>query len=156
MSSSLGRTAPTSQGRRVRRLPVVAAARLRAGLDREHRQRPFGPHDVREAARRVLAVAEDLGLRGHIVRGGLDVGGAELDHVWAVVDRHVVDVALPVQAQAFLVTLREYVAGDVDRDGLQDAAATWALEWRVVGDVPVGCRYRGRPILSHRGRAVLR
>lgn len=138
---------------RQRRLPAATAARLRAGLAREHRRRPFGPHDVREAARRVLVVAEEVGLRGHIARGGLDVGGAELDHVWAVVDAHVVDVTLPVLARDFLAVLRGYVAGDVDLDEIQEAAASWAeLEWRVVGDVPVGCRYLGRPILSHQQR----
>lgn len=146
----LGPHAPTP-----RRLPAAAAARLRAGLAREHRRRPFGPQDVREAARRVLAVAEDLGHTGHIVRGGLDVGGAELDHLWAVVDAHVVDVALPVLSRDFVMLLRGYVAGDVGRADLEAAAAEWeALEWRVVGDVPAGCHYRGRPILSHRGRAA--
>lgn len=136
-----------------RRLPTADAARLRASLVREHRRRPFGPDDVREAARRALAVAEDLGLRGHIARGGLDLGGAELDHVWAVVDAHVVDVTLPVLARDFVTLLRGYVAGDVARDELAAAAAAWTLEWRVVGDVPAGCRYLGGPILSHRDRA---
>lgn len=139
---------------RQRRLPVAEAARLRAGLAREHRRRPFGPQDVRDGARRVLALAEDLGLSGHIVRGGLDLGGAELDHVWAVVDAHVVDVTLPVQSREFVMVLRGYVAGDVQSDELEQAAACWQLEWRVVGDVPVGCRYLGRPILSHRTRAL--
>ncbi len=139
---------------RQRRLPAASAARLRAGLAREHRRRPFGPGDVRDAARRALAVAEEVGLRGHIARGGLDVGGAELDHVWAVVDAHVVDVTLPVLSRDFVGLLRGYVAGDVDVDEITEAAAAWALEWRVVGDVPVGCRYLGRPILSHRVRAA--
>ena len=138
---------------RQRRLPAATAARLRAGLAREHRRRPFGPHDVRDAARRVLAVAEDVGLDGHIARGGLDLGGAELDHVWAVVDAHVVDVSLPVLARDFVVVLRGYVAGDVEPHEIEEAAAAWALEWRVVGEVPVGCRYLGSPILSHRRRA---
>lgn len=137
---------------RQRRLPAAAAARLRAELAREHRRRPFGPQDVREAARRVLGLAEDLGLEGHIARGGLDLGGAELDHVWAVVDAHVVDVTLPVLALDFVAVLRGYVAGDVPPEDLQAAAAEWTLEWRVVGEVPVGCRYLGRPILSYRHR----
>lgn len=139
---------------RQRRLPSAAAARLRAGLDREHRRRPFGPDDVREAARRALAVAEELGLHGHIARGGLDLGGVELDHVWAVVEAHVVDVTLPVLATDFVRVLRCYVAGDVEAGDLVVAAAEWELEWRVVGDVPVGCAYLGRPILSHRVRAA--
>ena len=137
---------------RQRRLPSATAARLRAGLVREHRRRPVGPADVRDAARRVLVVAEQVGLQGPVARGGLDVGGAELDHVWAVVDAHVVDVSLPVLARDFVVVLRGYVAGDVESREIEEAAAAWALEWRVVGEVPVGCRYLGRPILSHRGR----
>ena len=47
--------------------------------------------------------------------------------------------------------------GDSAQDELpeiESAASGLELEWRVVGDVPVGCRYLGRPILSHRGRAV--
>lgn len=138
------------RGPRQRRLPTAAAARLRAGLAREHHRRPFGPQDVRDAARRVLALAEELGLSGHIARGGLDVGGAELDHLWAVVDAHVVDVAMPVLSRDFVGLLRGYVAGDVEAHELEEAASAWALEWRVVGEVPVGCRYVGRPILSHR------
>lgn len=135
-----------------RRLPAAASARLRAGLAREHWRRPFGPADVREAARRVLHVAEGLGLDGHIARGGLDVGGAELDHVWAVVEAHVVDVSLPVLSQPFRVLLRGYVAGDLEPQEVEEAAAALDLQWRVVGEVPVGCRYLGRPILSHRER----
>lgn len=141
---------------RQRRLPSAAAARLRAGLDREHRRRPFGPDDVRGAARRTLAVAEDVGLHGHIARGGLDLGGVELDHLWVVVESHVVDVTLPVLATDFVRVLRGYVAGDVEAEDLVAAASGWELEWRVVGDVPAGCHYLGRPILSHRGRAGLR
>lgn len=145
---------PAVSDTRQRRLPSSASARLRAGLAREHRRRPFGPDDVRGAARRALAVAEEVGLRGHIARGGLDLGGAELDHVWAVVEAHVVDVTLPVLSRDFVGLLRGYVAGDVELPEIESAASRLELEWRVVGDVPVGCRYLGRPILSHRGRAV--
>lgn len=147
-----GSTTASSPREQQRRLPAASAARLRASLVREHRRRPFGPDDVREAARRTLAVAEDLGLTGHIARGGLDLGGAELDHVWAVVEAHVVDVTLPMLARDFVTVLRGYVAGDVAREQLSAAAAAWTLEWRVVGDVPAGCRYLGGPILSHRER----
>ncbi len=149
-----GTTTGSSPHVHQRRLPAASAARLRASLVREHRRRPFGPDDVREAARRALAVAEDLGLTGHIARGGLDLGGAELDHVWAVVEAHVVDVTLPVLARDFVAILRGYVAGDVAREQLSIEAAAWTLEWRVVGDVPAGCRYLGGPILSHRERVA--
>jgi len=137
-----------------RRFPSGPGSRLRAGLAREHRRQPFRPGDVRDAARRALAVAESLGLSGHLARGGLDVGGAELDHVWAVVSNRVVDVTLPVLAQDFLVLLRGYVAGDVPAVELDQMATSYTLEWRVVGDVPPGCRYLGQPILGHRSRAL--
>lgn len=101
----------------------------------------------------MLVVAEELGLDGHIARGGLDLGGAELDHVWAVVEAHVVDVSLPVLSEPFRGLLRGYVAGDLDTQEVADAAAALDLEWRVVGEVPAGCRYLGGPILSHRERA---
>lgn len=137
-----------------RRLSTTVESRLRAGLAREHARQPFRPAAVRDAAGRTLTVAEGLGLHAYLVRGGLDVGGAELDHVWAVVESRVVDVTLPVLAQDFVTVLRAFVAGDVLEEEIDDAAAPYSLEWRVVGDVPSGCRYLGRPILSHRTRAL--
>jgi hypothetical protein len=151
--TQMSTTSPRRSG--PRRFPLEPGSRLRAGLAREHRRQPFRPGDVRDAARRALAVAESLGLSGHLARGGLDVGGAELDHVWAVVSDRVVDVTLPVLAQDFLVLLRGYVAGDVPAAVLDDVATAYTLEWRVVGDVPTGCRYLGAPILCHRSRALV-
>lgn len=146
-------TATSTRRADVRRFPSEPGSRLRAGLAREHRRDPFRPGDVRDAARRALAVAESLGLPGHLARGGLDVGGAELDHVWAVVSDRVVDVTLPVLARDFLVLLRGFVAGDVPAAELDEVATSYTLEWRVVGEVPAGCRYLGAPILAHRARA---
>lgn len=139
-----------------RRLSRTTGPRLRALLAAEHRRVPFSPSDPRDAARRVLRVAEDLGLDGHIARGGLDLGGAELEHLWAVVERRVVDVVLPVRATRFVTMLRGYVAGDVSTADLTRAAAEYELEWRVVGDVPSGCRYLGEPVLAFRSTALVR
>lgn len=137
-----------------RRFPADAGARLRAALAAEHRRHPFSPDDPRDAARRVLGAAEELGLHGHIERGGVDVGGAELDHLWTVVERRIVDVVLPLRAERFVSLVRGYVAGDIDPMTLTDAAADYAIEWRVIGDVPTGCRYLGAPILTHRAAAL--
>jgi hypothetical protein len=123
-------------------------------LASEHADRPFLPSEPREAARRVLEVAGSLGLSVHVARGGLDVGGAELDHLWAVVDDRVVDVSLPLGARPFRQVLRAYVAGDLSASRLVAAAADWTLEWRVIGEVPPGCRYRGAPVLAHRRAPV--
>lgn len=135
-----------------RRFPARDGARLRAALVAEHRRAPFSPADVRGSAHRALAVAEDLGMPGHVARGGLGVGWAELDHVWAVVDGRVVDVSLPVVAVEFRRVLRAYVAGDVEAADITRMADEYPLEWRVIGDVPGGCRYRGQPVLAHRTR----
>lgn len=132
------------------RLPRDEAARLRATLAAEHRARPFLPSEPRDAAKRVLDIATSLGLSVHVARGGVDVGGAELEHLWAVVDDRVVDVSLPLTARPFRQVVRAYVAGDLPASRLVAAAADWTLEWRVIGEVPPGCRYRGTPVLAHR------
>lgn len=126
--------------------PVSVRARLVEALEALHGDEPFGPHDVRAAARRVVEVAEDLGLAPTIVRGGVDVGGAELDHVFVVVEERVVDVALPVRATSFAAAVRAWVAGDLDLPGLVDRAARHGLEDRVVGEYPRELRYRGAPL----------
>lgn len=131
--------------------PPPTASRLRALLARAHAERPFGPRDVREAARRTADVARALTLEAVVVRGGLDVGGAELDHVWTVVEGRVVDVSLPVASGAFVAALRSYVAGDLDDDELDRLAHGYTLEWRVVGSFPGGIGYVGVPVF---GQAV--
>jgi hypothetical protein len=131
-------------------LPVPAGPRLRSALAREHAREPFTPRDVRSAAGRVRGVAGELGYEVEIVRGGVDVGGAELDHVWAVVAGHVVDLTLPLRSEAFAVLLRAYVAGDVDDDELDHAAHGYAFEWRVVGEFPERLRYVGLPVWTDR------
>lgn len=136
--------------RRTDRFPRQQAARLRAALAAEHRRSPFLPSEPRDAARRVLEVANALALPVHVARGGVDVGGAELEHLWAVVADRVVDVSLPLGASAFRTVVRAYVAGDLEADRLVAAAANLTLEWRVIGEVPPGCWYRGTPVLAHR------
>lgn len=130
--------------------PAPVASRLRALLARAHADHPFGPRDVREAARRTADVARTLTLEAVVVRGGLDVGGAELDHVWTVVDGRVVDVSLPVASEAFLHALRAYVAGDLAGAELDRMAHGYALEWRVLGSFPEGVRYVGLPVFGER------
>ncbi|MBW3621002.1 MAG: hypothetical protein KY461_12210 [Actinobacteria bacterium] len=131
-------------------LPAPTGPRLRSALAEEHARDPFTPRDVRAAAARVRAVASELGVEADVVRGGVDVGGAELDHVWAVVVGHVVDVTMPLRSPAFADVLRAYVAGDVDDDELDAAAHGYAFEWRVVGEYPAGLRYVGLPVWGQR------
>lgn len=128
--------------------PPATASRLRALLARAHAERPFGPRDVREAARRTAEVARSLTLDAIVVRGGLDVGGAELDHVWTVVEGRVVDPSLPVVSEAFVAALRAYVAGDLDDDELDRLAHGYTLQWRVVGSFPGGLGYVGVPVFG--------
>ncbi len=131
-------------------LPAPAGPRLRSLLAREHGRDPFTPRDVRGAAQRVRTVAARLGLGCDVVRGGVDVGGAELDHVWAVVAGHVVDLSLPLRSDSFAEVLRAYVAGDVSDDDLDRTAHGYSFEWRVLGEFPDRLRYVGTPVWSQR------
>ncbi|MFT5222843.1 MAG: hypothetical protein ACI867_001149 [Glaciecola sp.] len=123
---------------------------LQHGLKSEHAERPFQACDVRDAARRVVRLARACGLSAQVVRGGLDLGGAELDHVWAIVDERVVDVALPVNAGDFVSALRAFVAGDLAEDELDRAANEHAFGARVVGQYPKALRYLGLPVFGSR------
>lgn len=131
-------------------LPAPAGPRLRSALAREHGREPFTPRDVRDAARRIRSVAAGLGLECEVVRGGLDVGGAELDHVWVAVAGHVVDLTLPLRSEAFLIHLRAFVAGDEDEAELDLVAHGYGLEWRVLGEFPDRIRYVGLPVWGER------
>lgn len=132
------------------RFDSPSGPRLRSGLAQEHARAPFRPRDVRDAARRVVEVAQSLGFEAQVVRGGLDLGGAELDHVWAVVEDRVVDAALPVNSEAFASALRAFVAGDVEEDDLDRAAHGYAFGWRVLGEFPSTCNYLGLPVFGSR------
>lgn len=118
-------------------------------LEHLHAAEPFGPLDVRATARRVVDAAAALGLEPMMVRGRVDVGGAELDHVFVVADDRVVDLALPVRAPTFAQIVRAWVAGDLDHQELVDRAAAHGLEDRVVGEYPQPVRYRGAPLWGH-------
>ena len=126
--------------------PRAVHADLVRRLERLHADEPFGPLDIRATARRALGAAAALGLEPMIVRGRVDVGGAELDHVFVVIDDRVVDLALPVRAPGFARTVRAWVAGDLDHQELVEAAACHGIEDRVVGDYPRRLSYRGAPL----------
>jgi hypothetical protein len=127
-------------------LPATVQSLLSTALDEEHRVAPFVPADVRAAARRVVAVAEALGLPATVLRGVVDLGGAELDHVFVVVSERVVDVAMPMRDASFVQLARAWVAGDIQRTELVAAAAGHGMQDRVLGEYPHVLRYRGAPV----------
>lgn len=135
---------------RPRPFPAPVGPRLRAALAAAHAREPFRPSVSRDAAHRVAHVAEDLGLTPTLFRGGVDVGGAEIDHVWVVVDERVVDAALPLFSNAFIAAVRAYVAGDLDGEELERAAHPYPVTWRVLGAFPEACRYVGAPVWGQR------
>lgn len=126
------------------------AGELALSLAREHARVPFRPSAPREAARRVAEVASEAGLDTQVIRGGLDVGPVELDHLWVLVSGRLVDVTLPLRAPEFRRVLRAWVAGDIDSGTVDAHAADFGIGWRVIDQAPVGCRYRGRPVLHDR------
>lgn len=131
--------------------PAPVRDELVTTLEELHEQEPFGPYDVRATARRVVDAASGLGLESMMVRGRVDVGGAELDHVFVVAEERVVDLALPVRAPTFAHLVRAWVAGDLDITELVEAASRHGLEDRVVGDYPQPLRYRGAPLWGREG-----
>lgn len=133
-------------------LPQDVAGPLRDALVVAHEREPFGPHDVRGSARRVVEVVRGLHREPLVVRGVVDLGGAEVDHLFVVVGERVVDVALPLGAPGFSDVLRAWVAGDVDTDELVAAAAGHDLEERVLGAFEEPVAYRGTPVWG--GRAA--
>jgi hypothetical protein len=160
-----GVDAPGTGSRGTRRAPAlhrfVAAsfdpptgARLRARLAMAHAEEPFSPADVRGAARRVAEVAAALGLDVVTIRGGLDLGGAELDHVWSAVDGRVVDPTVAVCSGRFVEALRAYVAGDLGAEELDFLAHGYGLEDRVIGAFPDAVRYVGAPVWASRPPAL--
>lgn len=126
--------------------PTPVRGAFVATLEELHADEPFGPLDVRATARRVAGAAAAIGLEPMMVRGRVDVGGAELDHVFVVVEDRVVDLALPVRAPSFARTVRAWVAGDLDHGEFVERAARHGIEDRVVGDYPRGLCYRGAPL----------
>lgn len=131
-----------------RAFPAPVGGRLRAALANAHARKPFSPAHVRDGAHRAARVVRRLGLEVHTFRGGLDLGGVELDHVWLVADDRVVDVVFPLFSDPFLDAVRSYVLGEVDDEDLEWAAHPYSVRWRVVGDYPSMCRYTGEPVWS--------
>lgn len=129
-------------------LPGEVAGALRARLEAAHRTQPFSVLDARSATRRAAQIADDLGLGTTVIRGGLDLDGSEVDHVWLDVDGRVIDVTFPVFLPAFVVVLRDFVAGHADAAELAQVAGAAHLEHRVLGEFPVPLRYRGAPVWS--------
>lgn len=130
-----------------RPLPDAVADRVLGALAAEHDRDPFLPTDARGTAHRVAVVLAGVGVDCTVVRGLLDVGGAELDHLFVVVaDDRVVDAALPVHDASFLDRIRAWVAGDLGHDQLVAAARPLGLGERVVGLFPPQVRYRGAPL----------
>lgn len=139
-----------------RPLPDGLATALRARLEREHQVRPFSTVDSRETVRRVGGILEAFDVSATVYRGGLDLRGAEVDHVWLGVrtDAHddargyVLDVAFPLFAEGFVATLRRFVVGEAAGDELAAAAAPAGVEARVVGVFPARLTYLGQPVWS--------
>jgi hypothetical protein len=138
-------------------LPDDVAARVVPRLADAHRLTPFSPLDPRDATRRVAGICAEAGLTCTVIRGGVDLAGVEVDHVWLAVappgiagGAWVVDAAFPLFADDFVTVLRGYVAGDAEAEDLLRIAAQAGLEHRVVGRFPAPVRYRGRPVWSAR------
>lgn len=141
-------------------LPEPAGSGLRARLVAEHRREPFSFADPRATIQRVLQLLPGLPLRATVFRGGLDLRGAELDHVWLAVQgqqpdvegmargAYVLDAALPLFDAGFVDLLRGFVAGDAPEDALEAVAAAAEIDARVVGLFPAPMRYLGNPVWS--------
>jgi hypothetical protein len=134
-----------------RPLPAVLAHRLLARIDAAHRAQPFSVTDARATVRRMVEVLAELGMEGTVYRGGLDLRGAEVDHVWLAVARPddsatVLDVAFPLLDGDFVEVLRRFVAGDATTAELDAAGLRAGIRARVLGDFPVRMRYVGRPV----------
>jgi hypothetical protein len=104
-----------------------------------------------------------------VYRGGLDLRGVEIDHLWLAatypdaaahpdpraLDPHrrtpfVVDVAFPLFVDHFVEVLRRFVAGDATAAELDRAAAGAGVRQRVIGLFPAPVRYVGVPVWSER------
>jgi hypothetical protein len=129
-----------------RQVPVA----VRQCLEAEHRRRPFVASDAREAAQRARRELAALSVVAVTFRGGLQLRGAEVDHVWLAVgagdDPWVLDVAFPLFAADFVALLPRYVAGDIERDTLDTASRHAPLDQRVLGRPPPLVRYCGEPV----------
>lgn len=133
-----------------RPLPDRVDAELRVRLRMAHAGEPFSSVDPRGTVRRVADIAAGLGLSTTMCRGGVDLRGIEVDHVWLDVDGRVIDAAFPLYRKDFVSVLRRFVAGDVTAETLQRCAAHADVDERVLGLFPAPIRYLGAPVWSDR------
>lgn len=133
-------------------LPQELDVELRRRLVAAHQEEPLAV-DARRTVRRVAALAAELGIPVTVYRGGLDLRGSEVDHVWLDVGGRVVDAAFPLFVDRFVEVLRRFVAGDADAEEVAGAAAGASVEERVLGLFPTRTGYLGQPVWSQR-RAV--
>lgn len=131
-------------------LPQPGGHALRELLAQAHAEDPFSPARPRATARRVGALASGIGFGARLYRGGVDVCGAEVDHVWLGIGDVVIDVAFPLFVPAFRRLLPRFVAGEVEADELESAAAQAGIDERVLGVLPPRTRYIGRPVWVER------
>ncbi|HVM00377.1 MAG TPA: hypothetical protein VM324_13880 [Egibacteraceae bacterium] len=131
-------------------LPRALDAKLRRRLAAVHRDEPLSAVDTRATVRRVTAVTADLGLSATVYRGGLDLRGWEVDHIWLDVNGRVVDAAFPLFVEEFVDVLRRFVAGDASAEDLAAAAVDATVEQRVIGLFPPNAGYLGRPVWRQR------
>ncbi len=135
-------------------LPEAVDAAVRERLAAAHAEQPFSPLDPRLAARRVSELLADLGLSVTLFRGGLDLRGVEVDHVWLAATAEgtprVLDAAFPLFSDDFVTVLRRFVFGDGSRAELAAAAEGLAVDDRVLGVFPAPVGYLGKPVWSAR------
>jgi hypothetical protein len=144
-----------------RPLPGAVARAIRERLGHAHHSRPFSTADPRDTVQRVTDLLEDLPVELTVCRGGLDLRGVEVDHVWLALEpqaprrgrlvaAYVLDAAFPLYEEQFVATLRRFVAGEAEADDLEVAAAAAGVEARVMGEFPAPMRYVGQPVWGHR------
>lgn len=134
-----------------RPLPAELDEALRLRLAAAHQAEPLSAVDARETVRRVASLAADLGLPVTVYRGGLNLRGSEVDHIWLDLDGYVIDAAFPLFVDGFVEVLRRYVAGDAEPHHVAAAAVDAGVEDRVLGRFPATTGYFGRPIWGQRG-----
>lgn len=132
------------------------SAEVRRRLAAEHRRRPFVASDARDAARRASRELADVGVTTIVFRGGLQLRGTEVDHLWLAVSAAdedgtwVLDVAFPLFVADFVALLPRYVVGEIERHELDTVSRTATLDQRVLGRLPPSVRYCGEPVWSAR------
>lgn len=132
------------------------SAEVRRRLAVEHRRRPFMASDARDAARRASQALADVGVVTVVFRGGLQLRGTEVDHLWLAVSTSsedgtwVLDVAFPLFAADFVALLPRYVVGEIERHELDAVGRAATLDQRVLGRLPPSVRYCGEPVWSAR------